>query len=426
MQIHVVKPGQTVSSIARHYGVDAAWIRQYNGLTDPDRLAVGQSLVILRPAEIYTVQPGDTLYTIAVRNGTTPRQLLRNNPDLKGQPQLTPGQTLVLRLEDAPEAQIQVHGYAYPFVQKPILEEILPFATYLAPFTYKISRENTLIPLDDLALIELARSYGVSPLMHVSNLSEEDVFSPEIAARVLQSPASQAAMTAQVVAQMQRQGYDGIDVDFERVDASDAAAYAAWLDQLRGQVQAAGGILLAALAPKTSGMQPGQTYEGHDYAAIGRAVDAVLLMTYEWGYRASWPRAVAPLEPVRQVVEYAVGEIGAEKLLLGIPNYGYDWPLPFVAGQTLARSLSNPEAVQLAVDYGAEIQFDQTQQTPWFQYTDGQGQAHEVWFEDARSCRVKYELVSQYGLRGVGFWNFMRPFAQGFQVLNAMFQIQEV
>lgn len=133
--------------------------------------------------------------------------------------------------------------------------------------------------------------------------------------------------------------------------------------------------------------------------------------------------AVAPLASVRRVLDYAVSEFPAQKVLLGIPNYAYDWTLPFVAGSSRARLIGNQDAVALAVRQGAEIQFDSTAATPWFTYTDGSGSVHEVWFEDARSIQAKLHLIEEYGLRGAGYWNFMRPFAANFSLLNARFQI---
>lgn len=133
--------------------------------------------------------------------------------------------------------------------------------------------------------------------------------------------------------------------------------------------------------------------------------------------------AVAPLPNVRRVVEYALTEIPAEKLWLGIPNYGYDWPLPFRQGVTKATSISNQYALQLALRYGVEILFDDTAQTPWFRYTDEQGVEHEVWFEDARSIYAKLNLISEYRLSGAGYWNMMRPFTQNWQVLASLYQI---
>ena len=135
--------------------------------------------------------------------------------------------------------------------------------------------------------------------------------------------------------------------------------------------------------------------------------------------------AVAPLPNVRRVVEYALTEIPSEKLWLGIPNYGYDWRLPFVQGNK-ATSISNRYAVSLAQRYGAEIQYDTTAQTPWFRYTDENGIVHEVWFEDARSIQAKLNLISEYGLSGAGYWNMMRPFPQSWPLLSSNYLILPV
>lgn len=132
--------------------------------------------------------------------------------------------------------------------------------------------------------------------------------------------------------------------------------------------------------------------------------------------------AVAPLSMVRQVVDYAVTEIPPEKIMLGIPNYGYDWPLPFVQGTTEALTVGNVEAVQIAVRNDARIQFDLVAASPFFRYTR-EGTAHEVWFEDVRSLKEKFELVKEYGLRGCGYWQIMRLFRANWLLLEDMFWI---
>lgn len=175
---------------------------------------------------------------------------------------------------------------------------------------------------------------------------------------------------------------------------------------------------------KISASQKGILYEGKDYRALGAAADHVLLMTYEWGYTYGPPMAVAPLDQVRRVVEYALTEIPAEKINLGIPNYGYDWPLPFEQGVTKARNISNLEAVKIAVDYGVPIQFDETAQSPFFTY-ETQNIRHEVWFEDVRSYQAKFELIKEFGLRGAGYWQIMRLFRANWLLLDDQFYISK-
>ena len=157
---------------------------------------------------------------------------------------------------------------------------------------------------------------------------------------------------------------------------------------------------------------------------ITKEMCANILHSYEWGYTAGPPMAVAPLPNVRAVLDYAVTEIPPEKIMLGVPNYGYDWPLPFVQGVTRAQSISNQRAIELAVQYGIAIQYDEAAQSPFFHYTDDGGTVHEVWFEDARSMDAKLRLIAEYGFRGAGFWNLMRPFSQTWLVLDSLYDIQ--
>ena len=132
--------------------------------------------------------------------------------------------------------------------------------------------------------------------------------------------------------------------------------------------------------------------------------------------------AVAPLPNVEAVLRYALSVIPSEKIYLGIPNYGYDWPLPYRRGETKAPSISNQRAVELAVENRAEIEFDEAAQSPYFRYTRD-GAVHEVWFEDARSMSAKLRLIARRGLRGAGYWNLMRPYPQGWTVLNALYDV---
>lgn len=136
--------------------------------------------------------------------------------------------------------------------------------------------------------------------------------------------------------------------------------------------------------------------------------------------------AVAPINQVRRVVEYAVTEIPREKIDLGIPNYGYDWPLPFERGVTKAATIGNVQAVRIAIREGAEIQFDELAQSPFFHYTEaGTGIAHEVWFEDVRSLQAKFNLIREFELRGCGYWQIMQWFRANWLLLYQNFYIEK-
>ena len=426
MVIHVVRPGESVYTIALEHGVPMSRVIADNGLEDAGHLAVGQALVIRFPVLTHTVRPGESPASVAGLYGISLRQLYRNNPELGGGALLYPGQTLVITYRETPGDILSVNGYAYPYIDPALLRAVVPYLTYLTPFTYGITREGDLVELEDRGLLAAAEAGGAAALMHLSTLTEEGGFSNDLARLVLNDMAVQDRLVEHLIATILAKGYAGLDVDFEYLPPEDAANYAAFLRRLTGLLNPLGRTVSAALAPKTSPDQPGLLYQGHNYRAIGAAVNEVLLMTYEWGYTYGPPMAVAPLPNVRQVVEYALTEIPAEKIWLGVPLYGYDWTLPFVQGESRAVSLSSQQAVTLAVRYGAEIFYDENAQSPWFRYTDNSGAVHEVWFEDARSIRAKLALIPRYSLLGVGYWNLMRPFPQNWRVLSSLYHIREV
>ncbi|MCI9332773.1 MAG: LysM peptidoglycan-binding domain-containing protein [Oscillibacter sp.] len=424
MTIHVVSPGETVDSIAAGYGVAPGQLAADNALPADFALAVGQTLVVRFPRSVHVVAAGETLSSIAAQYGTTVRQLWRNNWALGGGEALTAGQLLVISYFGEKIGEGVFNGYAYPFISPELLAEQLPYLSTMAPFTYGITAEGGLLPLEDDSMLDAARKRGTKPVMHLSTLTEAGQFDTGRAVSILTDYEAQGRLAAEVLQTVIRKDFAGLDVDFEYLPGQLAGAYAAFLERLRQLLAAQGRFLWAALAPKTNTRQRGLLYEGHDYAAVSAAVDGVLLMTYEWGYTYGPPMAVAPLPNVRAVLDYAVTEIPAEKIFLGIPNYGYDWPLPFLRGETRAQSISNQRAIELAVQYGVPIQYDETAQSPFFHYTDAGGTAHEVWFEDARSMDAKLRLVAEYGFRGAGFWNLMRPFSQVWLVLDSLYEIE--
>ena len=423
MTIHVVQSGETLEGIAANYGVDPTALGTDNLVPEDGRLAVGQTLVVRFPRQVHAVRSGETLTSIAASYGTDVRTLWQNNFGLGGQDTLREGQLLTISYFDEKIGSAALNGYAYPFIQPDLLAAQLPYLTYVAPFTYGITAQGDLLPLEDDEMLSAARQRGTRPVMHLSTLTESGQFDTERGAMVLTDYDMQDRLIGEILRTMDQKGYGGLDVDFEYLPPRLGPAYAAFLDRLHRLLRSRGLFLWAALAPKTSAAQRGLLYEAHNYGAVGLAVDAVLLMTYEWGYTAGPPMAVAPLPNVRAVLDYAVTEIPAGKIFLGIPNYGYDWTLPFVQGVTRAQSISNQYAIQLAREHDIAIQFDETAQSPFFHYTGADGAIHEVWFEDARSMDAKLRLIAEYGFQGGGVWNLMRPFSQIWLVAASLYDI---
>ena len=225
---------------------------------------------------------------------------------------------------------------------------------------------------------------------------------------------------------MQQKGFGTLDLDLEFIPPEDRESYIEFVQKLVARLNPFGFVVAVDLAPKTYAEQPGLLYESHDYEALGAAANAAVIMAYEWGYKYGPPMAVAPIDQVRRVLDYAVTAIPPEKIFLGMPNYGYEWPLPYVQGETVARTISNQEAIEIAVRENADIFFDEVAQAPYFYYRDDAGQRYVVWFEDARSYEAKDRLLEEYGLRGFAIWTAMEYFQPLWTTLNELYEISKV
>lgn len=420
-----MKPGDTLFAIGRRYGVSPAKVSRDNALRYPDSLVPGQTLVLMTDDSSYTVRPGDTIASIARAFEVTPQALTEANPELGSPEQLRPGQVLRIREGRRTKRTIDVNGYAFPRINATVLRNTLPYLTYLSPFSHQVQQDGTLRPIDDMPLVEAARAEKVASLLTITNINEEGEFDSDLAHAIFTDLRAQQTLFREAVAQIESKGYFGINIDFEYIYQRDRERYNQFVVQATEALHPLGYLVTTALAPKLSGEQPGLLYEGHDYAFHGETADYVILMTYEWGYTYGPPQAVAPIDQVRRVLDYAVSVMPTRKILMGVPNYGYDWTLPYEQG-TPARSLSNIDAVNLAAEHSAEIQFDPKAQTPFFYYTDEDGRRHVVWFEDARSTEARLRLVEEYDLGGVSYWNIGTFFPQNWLVLTSMYNVNKV
>lgn len=380
MQIYIVREGDTLNSIAAAFGLPPAEISYINQLVYPYRLAVGQALLLSAPGEV--------------------------------------------RLRPLYEREFISSGYAYPFIEETVLQATLPYLTEICVFSYGFTADGRLVypEFDDSRLLAAALAQGVRPVLTLTPFDESGNFNNYLLSAMLNDAAARQRLLAELLLVMQRKGYQGLNIDFEYILATDKAAFSGFVAEAAAAMHGQGFMLSVALVSKTYAEQPGLLYEGMDYAALGAAADLVLLMTYEWGYTYSEPMPIAPLNWVRRVLAYAVTEIAPEKILLGIPNYAYDWTLPYVKGESRARTLGVVQAMQQAADLGAEIFFDEAAQTPYYNYTLN-GLRHEVWFEDVRSLQARFQLVQEFKLAGGGWWQLMRLFRAGWFLLTDTFFI---
>ncbi|ARK30573.1 glycoside hydrolase family 18 protein [Halalkalibacter krulwichiae] len=425
MQIHVVRPGDTLWTIAQSYQTTVSELVQTNKISIPNQLVIGQSIVIPIWGQFYWVQQGDSLWSIGQRFGIDYFTLAQINQINLLQP-LRVG--IRIYIPPAVKQSIETNAYIEPrgTVSPALLSDARragPYLTYLAPFSYEVRRDGSLNPQPLTGIPEVARETGASLMMVITNL-EGGQFSGELGREILQSRAVQELLLDNIIAETKRVGrFTDVHFDFEFLPGDQRIAYNHFLRRAAERLRAERLLISTALAPKTRADQPGQWYEAHDYRAHGEIVDFVVLMTYEWGYSAGPPMAVSPIGPVEQVIQYALTEMPASKIIMGQNLYGYDWTLPYIQGGPYARAISPQKAIEIARDNQVAIQYDYQAQAPHFDYVDEQSKAHKVWFEDARSIQAKFNLIKRLGLRGISYWKLGLPFPQNWLLIGENFNV---
>lgn len=374
--------------------------------------------------KIYVVRRGDSLYSIAKANASSVQELAAIN-ELSDPARLSIGQAIVIPDGARPTAETEVNGYAYPNISERQLAAVMPQLTYLCPFSWRIDALGGITPVEDSSMISAAWEGSCAPLLTLTNIGTNGGFSSDIAHSIFSDTAAQNALAENTLAALRSRGYYGVNLNIEYVQPYDREGYNAFLKRMSETLHANGYMLSSAIAPKTSDDQYGVLYTAHDYAAHGQYCDRVVIMTYEWGYTYSAPRAVSPVNEMRKVLSYAVTKMPPSKILLGFSNYGYNWLLPWKQGQA-AQVISNAAAASLAASVFAQIRFDEAAQAPFFNYTDPAGRRHEVWFEDARSVRARLALVREFGLAGISIWTVNMRNRAGLAVLESEFSSEKI
>jgi spore germination protein len=427
MDIHVVQFGETIDTIAEQYGVSAQKIISDNELINPYRLVIGQTIVITYPEKTYTVQEGDTLISIADSNGISVIQLLRNNSFLSERTYIYPGETLVISYNNT-KRKVTTSGFAYPYINKSLLVKTLPYLTYLSIFNYTITSTGELITYyDDLEIIQIAKDYGVAPLMLVTTLTAKGEPNIEAAYDILINEELQEQYIYTILGLVKSKGYYGVNLSFQYLNTSNQDQYINLFNKASEIANLAGIPLFITINPNKTFVGNELVYERVDLTRVNQDANSIAFVSFNWAYNYGPPIPIASINDIKDLIDYVLNYVRPETVNVGIPIFGYDWELPYVPGFTKASALSLNSIINLAVNIGAVIEFDEISQTPYIRYIESaNGIQHIIWFIDARSINSLMNLVVDSGLQGTGIWNIMYYYAQMWLIINSQYEIESI
>lgn len=423
MIIHVVEQGETINSIAERYDISAERLALENGISTPVNLAVGETIVILQPEIVYTVQKGDTLDSIATSHNTSIIGILRNNPYLSERQYIYPGEVLVIKYDDEKIGTLSTNGYVYPFISIDLLRKTLPFLTYLSIYNY-YTATGEVITINDAEIIRTAKNYGVAPIMVFTGLvgsTEEQI---EVIHNILTNEDLQDYLIDNLISVLDIKEYYGVNITTPYILPEDRNMYVEFIRKFSTRLKAEGYRPFLTLTLSAFELLININYGDLQYNILGELVDNVTIITYEWGFSYGLPPSIVSFGTIENTITYALSLINPNKLNLGYSTIGYVWRLPYIDGVTVGQAITYNSAIDLAREYNAVIHFDEITNASYFQYySDFE---YILRFRDARGINDIVKLVPKYRVEGVAIWNVMYFFNQMWLVIDSQFEIRKL
>src|ERR1041384_7603176 len=333
-------------------------------------------------------------------------ELHANSPDAEWvhAPPL-PEKKIICSAGGAPRVTARVYGYL-PYWQSidlvnfrwDLITDVITFSVGISSVDGSISNTHS---LPGAALVSAAHSHGVN--VHIGATLFNSSGGSEIAT-FLASSTSRAKAVAQLTALAN--GIEGIDLDFEFVPTASRDAFTSFVQQLHAAMQPGQELTLAMPANTSLG--------GYDNVKLAAACERLLPMEYDYHYGGSNAGPQAPLTTggfwnasITGGISSFLAIVAADKIAMGVPYYGMDWPTisgAAGAGKTSGGSTSTvlfKDAFAKFATYGRL--WDAPSQTPWFEYQVST-QWHEGWVDDGQSLALKYQLVKDKNLAGIMIW----------------------
>ncbi len=214
-------------------------------------------------------------------------------------------------------------------------------------------------------------------------------------AELLANPAARNRLISDVTQYAVAAKQAGIVVDFEEVPDASQENFQKFIGQFAPAMHAVGLKLMIALPARD---------DSYDYEFFGKETDAIILMNYDQHWLTSPPGPIAAqdwfVENLRQVLEV----VPAQKIVVGIANYSYDWTEPSKKEKPHAEEFSIQEALLHAYESESEIEFDAASLNPHYSYSDERNHTHQVWMLDAVTAYNELRASERLGVQGTALW----------------------
>ena len=241
-----------------------------------------------------------------------------------------------------------------------------------------------------------SRNVDLPVMSMVNNYDGKKGWCPPEMLQMLANPQARERLAVQLERYADAERQPGVVVDFESLPKSSEKDFEKFIHDLGEALHARGLKLMVAL--------PAADFT-YDYKYIASQCDAIILMNYDFHWPTSSPGPIAPQDWFARNIENMVKLVPADKLVMGIANYGYDWPAKTSRNlQPVARAVTFQQGVVTAVEAQSDITFDPDTFNPHYSYYDEKDLVHTVWMLDGVTAYNQMRAAERAGVRGTALW----------------------
>ena len=280
------------------------------------------------------------------------------------------------------------NGFKSLKVRKDIIREV-------NPVLYGLNNDGTLLnrkPTEEALknFLQYCKSEGIKVLPTVGS------YDFRIMRSVMQSDLYIDRNVQEIINEIKKYGYDGIDIDYEKIRTSEREGYLAFLRKLKDELEKIDKELSVTVFAKTRDNTQ-DTLFAQDWVEIGKIADRVKIMAYDYTLQTSTiPGPIGPINWIEDVLTYANGKIPKEKTFLGIHLYAYLWKEEKASALTYSAVLNILKSVKGG--YNTEIG------EGYAEYKCSDGSRCVLFYQTPEGVKERINIAKKHNLAGVSYW----------------------
>lgn len=193
----------------------------------------------------------------------------------------------------------------------------------------------------------------------------------------------------------QKQGFAGYDVDFEEINPQDKELFSQFIKYLAANLHKAGLILTVSVHAQSGAFTDRAATKAQDLTELTKSADFIKMMIYDYHNTQTGAGPITPIEEYKQVLRYVSTKVPAEKLIVGLPLYGYKW------NKSKNEAIVYQDIIKLVEQNTTKRDDSSSEQV--ISYLEN-GISNIVWVEDSQSILFKIKIAREFGIYQFSFW----------------------